>query len=345
MTADVVSVIGARPQFVKAAIVSKALEAAGISENVIHTGQHYDPDMSDTFLAQLGITVTSNLGIGSGTQGHQTAKMIQGIEDFLTSGAPPSAVLLYGDTNSTLAGALVASKLHIPLVHVEAGLRSFNRVMPEEVNRVLVDHVSSLLFCPSDVGVANLAAEGIIQGVHNVGDVMLDAFNYYSVDLGDNSLWPKEGFVLATIHRPANADNLDKVQGVLDSLMSLKMPVIWPVHPRIRPMLQNVEVPIEVTLVDPMDYFSMLAALKHCSLVVTDSGGLQKEAYWAKKPCLTLRTDTEWTETLNGDWNQLCNPGDDLWAFSQVKKGAWQPLYGDGKAGEKIVQHISSYLR
>jgi UDP-GlcNAc3NAcA epimerase len=279
--------------------------------------------------------------VGSGAQGHQTAAMMTGIEHFLLGQELPKVMVLYGDTNSTLAGALVASKLHIPIVHVEAGLRSFNREMPEEINRIVVDHLSSVLFCSSEVGVGHLKNEGIEKGVHVVGDVMLDAYHHYSARLPAAEVnLPAEDFALVTIHRPSNADSTDQLEKVLSSLETLDLSIVWPVHPRTRPMLGKLEVSSQVHLVEPFDYFSMLAALRQCSLVVTDSGGLQKEAYWAKTPCLTMRGDTEWVETLDGNWNHLCAAGDDLAELVKMTQDPWRPLYGDGDAGNKIVSLI-----
>jgi UDP-N-acetylglucosamine 2-epimerase len=342
MVADVVTVIGARPQFVKAAVVSRSLKAAGVSEQVIHTGQHYDHDMSDSFLNQLGIdNVAVNLGVGSGAQGHQTATMMTGIEHFLLGQELPKVMVLYGDTNSTLAGALVASKLHIPIVHVEAGLRSFNRAMPEEVNRIVVDHLSSVLFCSSEEGVGHLKNEGIETGVHVVGDVMLDAYHHYSTrSPAVETNLPAEDFALVTIHRPSNADSPDQLKKVIASLGTLDLPIVWPVHPRTLPILSRLEVPSRFHLTEPFDYFSMLAALNQCSLVVTDSGGLQKEAHWSKTPCLTMRGETEWVETLDGNWNHLCTAGDDLSDLVKMTQAPWGTLYGDGEAGKKIVSLI-----
>lgn len=346
MPIEVVSVIGARPQFVKAAVVSRALAARGIAEAVVHTGQHYDEAMSGRFLSQLGIDVAANLAVGSGGHAEQTARMMTGFADYL-AGRPraPDIVVVYGDTNSTIAAGLVVSKLGIPLAHVEAGLRSYNRAMPEEVNRVVVDHLSDILFCSSPVGIENLKREGVETNVSDVGDVMLDAFQLFS-KTADRSGVPDEPFVLATIHRPANTDDPARLQGILNAFGTIGTRVVWPVHPRNRQAIGQLDVPANLALIEPVGYLEMLALLAACVSVATDSGGLQKEAHWAGKPCLTIRSETEWTETLDGGWNVLADPSrDDFRALaSRTPKGSWRLLYGDGRASQRIADALAAFV-
>jgi UDP-GlcNAc3NAcA epimerase len=345
----VVSVIGARPQFIKAAVVSRAFDEAGLTEAVVHTGQHYDDAMSGQFLSQLGIEVAANLEVGSGSHAYQTASIMKGFQDFLDSRpALPDAVVVYGDTNSTIAVGLVVSKIGVPLVHIEAGLRSYNRAMPEEVNRVVVDHLSDLLFCSSEVGVENLAREGVTNNVHDVGDVMLDAFQFFleqarRAPAGASHTSP---FALATIHRPSNTDSDERLQLILDSLGRLGMPVIWPVHPRNRARLATLKVSANVQCIEPVGYFEMLQLLEGCTGVITDSGGLQKEAHWARRPCITLRGETEWVETLEGGWNVLADVAtDDLAAlFARGQTEPWRLIYGDGKASARIADGLKTFL-
>ena len=348
----IVTIIGARPQFVKAAALSKAISVTSIKEKIIHTGQHYDAKMSDVFFSELGIPgVDKNLHIGSGNHGNQTGKMMIAIEDYLLSQTEEiDGLFVYGDTNSTLAGALVASKLHIPILHVEAGLRSFNRKMPEEVNRVLTDHISSFLFCSSSEGEKQLAKEGVIKNVFNVGDIMYDAvktFLPYAKQPKLDNFDFKQQYNLVTIHRPANTDNNEILQAILDGLGELPHINIWPVHPRNKSAISSLKIPNNLILVEPFSYFEMLYVLQNSIKVITDSGGLQKEAYWLKKPCITIRPQTEWIETLHHNWNQLCEPN----TTDMVRKynnnpplASWEPLYGDGKAANKIVDVIKNNL-
>ncbi|MEP1307756.1 MAG: UDP-N-acetylglucosamine 2-epimerase (non-hydrolyzing) [Balneola sp.] len=350
----VLTIVGARPQFVKAAVVSNALSKAGISEQIIHTGQHYDDAMSTVFWKELGIPAPSiNLGVGSETHGKQTGIMLQKIEAFiLNADQKPSALLVYGDTNSTLAGAIVASKLHIPVVHVESGLRSFNKEMPEEINRIMTDHVSDLLFCSSNIGVKQLEKEGITKGVHNVGDVMYDAVLTFSkiasekISLSDITDLQSDDFALATIHRPSNTDKLNNLRSILSAFSQMNIPIIWPVHPRNKSRLKDQIIPDNLKLIDPVSYFEMMVLLKNCSKVFTDSGGLQKEAYWMKKKCITLRNETEWVETLDSNWNSLVGPDTKkiIAAYGSEPTSKWQKLYGDGNASEKIALVIENFL-
>jgi UDP-GlcNAc3NAcA epimerase len=334
---------------VKAAVVSHALKAVNIPEVIVHSGQHYDEKMSRIFWDELGIPEPlHNLNIGSGSHTFQTAQIMLGLENiFKEYGGNIKALMVYGDTNTTLAGALVAAKMDIPIVHVESGLRSFNREMPEEINRVVTDHLSSILFCPSDHSVQRLMEEGIRENVFNVGDVMYDCFEKFSkiagvkADLGrylDNG----ETASLITLHRPVNTDSYTTVQLILDELKKLPGNFLWPVHPRNRNNLAKLDIPSNVKLTEPLSYFEMLQMLMRCEKVITDSGGLQKEAYWAKKQCLTLREETEWVETLEGGWNTLTSVGELLYNFNKIPTSKWKPLYGDGKAAEKIAGMLRS---
>ncbi|MGJ8530543.1 MAG: non-hydrolyzing UDP-N-acetylglucosamine 2-epimerase [Alphaproteobacteria bacterium] len=347
---SILSIVGARPQFVKAAVVSRALQQCGLDEHLVHTGQHYDEELSGCFIEQLGIkNVVVNLAAGSGTHANQTARMMVAIGEYLDRlDTLPKLLLVYGDTNSTVAASLVGAKLGIKIAHVEAGLRSYNREMPEEVNRVITDHLSKIHFCSSANGIANLAREGISGQVINVGDVMLDAYltfkgeatahgQHIVSDLAEGS-----SFILSTIHRPSNTDDPNRLEQILDALARLALPVVWPVHPRTRSKLGENIVPANVMLQPPASYFEMLGLLQHCTAVVTDSGGLQKEAYWAKKKCITLRSETEWVETLDGGWNSLKEPRSLSGPNDVFEKPTtpWRQLYGNGKASERIAQAL-----
>ena len=345
----IVSIVGARPQFIKAAAVSRELRKQH-REILVHTGQHYDYAMSGVFFDGLEMAAPDiNLEVGSGTHGHQTGAMLRGIEDVLMA-ERPDWVLVYGDTNSTLAGALAASKLHRPVVHVESGLRSFNRRMPEEINRVVADHVSQLLLCPSKTSIANLAAEGITRGVHLVGDVMLDVLNWAtrraasakSEILGRLGL--KDGrYVLATMHRSENTDEPARLSGILEAFGALDEIVLFPVHPRARKVIAegNYKVGPQVRMVEPLGYFDMVTVAAAARLILTDSGGLQKEAYWLGVPCVTLRDETEWVETVEAGWNILTGSG-----FEKIVQAVRSftppavrpPLYGDGCVAARCVE-------
>lgn len=358
----VVTVVGARPQFIKAATVSRTLRSR-LQEVLVHTGQHYDAYMSDIFFEELGIPEPDyNLGVGSGSHGAQTAEMLRGIEEILLT-EKPGMLIVYGDTNSTLAGALAAAKLHIPVAHVEAGLRSFNRTMPEEFNRILTDAVSSLLFAPSETGAANLAREGITQGVHVVGDVMYDAVLMFTNSamqrctiLQDLQVQSKI-YLLATVHRASNTDDGDNLAGILRAFGRMQIPVVLPLHPRTRSViardatLQSLLAATNIKVIDPVSYFDMLALTANAVGVLTDSGGLQKEAYFAQKPCVVLREDTEWIELVDAGWNRLvgadtekiCTCMEELLS-GNVTHYPYLELYGDGKASEKITRLIEVYL-
>lgn len=311
----IVTVIGARPQFIKAAVVSRAFKeySLDVKEVLVHTGQHYDANMSDVFFEELNIPLPGhNLEVGGGTHGQNTGRMLERLEALLLI-EKPDWVLVYGDTDSTLAGALAASKLHIPIAHVEAGLRSFNRRMPEEINRILTDHVSSLLFAPTDLARTNLRNEGIAEEkIHLVGDVMYDAAFFYK-DRARKPIWfdalgiaPHE-FVLCTVHRAENTDDQTRMLGILQGLEGGGLPVILPLHPRTRNKLQQMglSLPSNVHAVDPVGYLEMVWLESYCKLVATDSGGMQKEAYFHQKPCVTLRDETEWVELVELGVNYL----------------------------------------
>jgi len=341
----IMSVVGARPQFIKAAPVSRVLRRKHV-EVLVHTGQHYDDNMSDVFFRELDIPEPDiNLGVGSGPHGAQTGGMMTDLETVAIE-VKPDWVLVYGDTNSTLAAALVAAKLHIPIAHVEAGLRSFDRRMPEEINRVLSDHVSDLLLCPTEVAVRNLAREGIERGVHLVGDVMYDAFlfNLAAARKRDDvvkklGLAPG-GFALATLHRAENTDDPQHLQSILRGIDESGLEVVLPLHPRTRSRLDGPP-PAHIRVLDPVGYFDMLALEEAAAVIVTDSGGVQKEAYFLAKPCITLRDSTEWTETVEAGWNILVGWDSDRIAQAMLSfrpDGKRPELFGDGHAAEKISE-------
>src|SRR5215813_1842244 len=348
----VVTIVGARPQFIKAAAVSKVLRKQH-TEILLHTGQHYDYEMSGIFFEGLEMPAADvNLDVRSGTHACQTGTMLKGIEDILVS-EDPDYLLIYGDTNSTLAGALAASKLSIPVVHIEAGLRSFNRRMPEEINRVVADHLSNLLLCPSDTAVQNLAAEGITRNVHLVGDVMLDALNWAKQRNAQqppdvlNRLDLKKGnYLLATVHRSENTDDVAKLSQILDAFNALDETLVFPVHPRARKAIERAGCKLNhnIRLIDPVGYVEMVGLASGARLILTDSGGLQKEAFWLRVPCVTLREDTEWVETIEVGWNILV--GSDTDKITQAVRsftpnGRPPELYGDGFAAEKCVSLLN----
>lgn len=359
----IVTVVGARPQFIKAAAVSRMIRKE-FNEILIHTGQHYDANMSDIFFEELGIPKPDyNLGVGSGSHGKQTAEMLIGVEEILLK-EEPDYLLVYGDTNSTLAGALAASKLHIPVIHVEAGLRSFNKRMPEEQNRILTDHISELLFCPTGMAVECLRKEGITRNVYQVGDVMCDAVLYYANQEAGNTkeshieeltAWygKKEklskGWYLATIHRAENTDSLEKIEETLDAFEELDKPVVFPVHPRTKNMVQKLcqkRWYQNLVCVEPIGYKEMLYFTKKAGKIITDSGGLQKEAYILRTPCVTVRDQTEWVETLNGGHNILAKPQkEDIVKKVFETKQDWNlhpDYYGKGNAAEEICIILKS---
>ena len=360
MTLKVLSVVGARPQFIKAAAVSRALRAAsGVREVLVHTGQHFDGNMSDVFFSELGLAAPDhNLGIGNLSHGAMTGRMLESVEQVLLEEAP-DWVMVYGDTNSTLAGALAAAKLHIPVAHVEAGLRSFNRRMPEEINRVLTDHAASVLFAPTQAAVEQLAAEGVpADRVHLVGDVMYDAaLAYARVAEAQSGILRSLGlapgrYALATVHRAENTDDPRRLQQICRGLAetAAAMPVVFPVHPRTRAALERAGIGLAdrpgLTLCDPVGYLDMTMLEKSAALVVTDSGGVQKEAYFHGVPCITVREETEWTELVDLGWNRITPPAEFAsprpaleWAMARRSRTGGETVYpyGRGDAGEKIV--------
>lgn len=351
----IVTIVGARPQFVKAAAISRKLRQEH-QEILVHTGQHYDYEMSGIFFDGLELPPADvSLGVGSGSHGSQTGAMLKAVEDVLLA-ERPDYVLVYGDTNSTMAGALAASKLCIPIAHVEAGLRSFNRRMPEEINRVVADHVSSLLFCPSETAIRNLSAEGVTQNAHLVGDVMLDILNWAKQRASSihQATMDKYGvqtqrFLLATVHRSENTDQRERISSILRAFNALDEQVVFPVHPRARKIMaqQSFQPGPNVKLVDPVGYLEMVALQSAARMVLTDSGGVQKEAYWLGVPCLTMRDETEWVETVEAGWNVLVGSNatkiiDSVRSFSPP--AARPELYGGGAAAEKCVELLGGKL-
>jgi len=357
----IVTVVGARPQFIKAAVVSRAFrEGTTVEEVLLHTGQHYDDQMSKVFFEQLGIPEPQyHLGIGSGPHGQQTGRMLEGIEAILLS-LHPDAVLVYGDTNSTLAGALAAAKLDIPVAHVEAGLRSFNRTMPEEVNRVLADHVADTLFAPTDTAVQNLRNEGIGDAqIHKIGDVMYDAALHYAAKAERHSSVLSDlalvagGYALVTVHRAENTDNLERLQVICGTLAQLaqQMPVVFPIHPRTKKTLATSGLADQlgaVRITGPLGYLDMLLLEKNARIIMTDSGGVQKEAFFYQVPCVTFRDETEWLELVELGWNRLAPPLSSSSQLHQIEKALRSVPenghypYGKGDAAQCIVKLIES---
>jgi UDP-N-acetylglucosamine 2-epimerase len=354
----IVSIVGARPQFIKAAPVSKALRRQH-EVLLLHTGQHYDDNMSKVFFEELGIPRPDiNLEIGSDSHARQTAAIMIGVEKYLQQ-EKPDVVLVYGDTNSTLAGAIAASKLYIKIAHVEAGLRSFNRAMPEEINRIVADKVADILFCPTKTAVENLANEGITNGVFNIGDVMYDAALKFapiadqkSEILDQFSIQPKE-YLLLTLHRAENTDSRQNLKNIVTAMIHSEKSIVFPVHPRtvkllklfqLFEQLQNTE---NLILTEPVSYIDMIVLEKNAQKILTDSGGIQKEAYFYKVPCITLRNETEWVETVADGWN--CLVGADVEKILAAMRdfspeGDQQGHYGDGKASEKLVEVLNHFF-
>jgi UDP-GlcNAc3NAcA epimerase len=350
----IITIVGARPQFIKAAAVSRVIRdkcSGRIEEIIVHTGQHFDENMSQVFFDELDIPEPRyNLEISGGSHGAMTGRMLEAIEQVMQQ-VKPDRVLIYGDTNSTLAGALAAAKLHIPVAHVEAGLRSFNMRMPEEINRIVADRLSALLFCPTATAVANLAREGIVAGVHDVGDVMYDVSLFYrglarerSRALDDLGL--EDGnFALATCHRAENTDDPARLRGIVDALAAIaeQCPVVLPLHPRTRNMLDSqgeMNRLGKVKLVAPLPFLDMIRLEQSAKAIVTDSGGVQKEAYFFGVPCITTRDETEWVETVSSGWNRLVGADQQriVEAWSAAARPAEHPeFYGDGMAAHKIV--------
>ena len=355
------TIVGARPQFVKAAAVYKAFRAYdSIRDVFIHTGQHFDSNMCDIFLEQLDLPVpTRHLGIHSGSHGDQTGRMLVAVECVLAD-LKPDLVLVYGDTNSTLAGALGAAKLHIPVAHVEAGLRSFNREMPEEINRIVVDHVSDILFAPTEAAVENLRAEGLAKRqVHLVGDVMYDAaLAFAAVAESHSDILTRLGLVprsycLATVHRAENTDDALRLRSIFDGLGALSedLSVVVPVHPRTRSALNRLgkldEMRARMTITDPVSFLDMIMLEAHARVIATDSGGVQKEAYFYRVPCVTLREETEWVELVHHGWNTLCPPRNAETIRAAIEeridiRGEDVSLYGCGHAAQRIAEVVAA---
>lgn len=359
----VVTVLGARPQFIKASVVSLAIRAgSGLREVLIHTGQHFDSNMSDVFFEELGMERPAyQLDIHGGTHGAMTGRMLEQVEAVLLS-EMPDAVLVYGDTNSTLAGALAACKLHIPVAHVEAGLRSFNMAMPEEINRILTDRISRWLFTPSQAAAAHLRDEGVDAAtIVPVGDVMYDVALHHGGRVSARGRVMEHlglqagGFVLATVHRAENTDSEERLESIIAALetVSGRLPVVWPVHPRTRGVLERhgrlPRLAPALRLIEPVGYLDMVQLEKHAALIATDSGGVQKEAFFYRVPCVTLRDETEWTELVESGWNRLASPGhaDELHEamLSAIgTRGREVEPYGHGDAARRIVQRLSTEL-
>ncbi|MBI3159542.1 MAG: UDP-N-acetylglucosamine 2-epimerase (non-hydrolyzing) [Chloroflexi bacterium] len=360
MTLQILSVVGARPQFVKAAVVARALAAhPGIVHRLLHTGQHYDEDMSQVFFEELGLPAPDfYLGVGSGPHGEQTGRMLTGIEKTLLA-ERPDWTLVYGDTNSTLAGALAAAKLRLPVAHVEAGLRSFNRAMPEELNRILADRAADLLFAPTEEAVRNLTVEGIpAAAIRQVGDVMCDAALQYGEAAGARAgrlaelgLEPN-AYILATLHRAENTNDPARLAAILTALGQADLQVLLPLHPRTRAVLnarpELAALAGRLKVIPPVGYLEMLALERAAGLIVTDSGGVQKEAYFARVPCVTVRDETEWVELVDLGWNRLAPPASAESVLAQIRAALEAPLpaepgglYGGGRAAERIAAALA----
>ncbi len=363
MSAKVISIVGARPQFIKAAMVSGRIRSRpGLEELLLHTGQHYDDNLSRVFFEELEIPEPDwNLGVGSGSHGYQTARMLEGIEGIILK-EHPEMVLVYGDTNSTLAGALAAAKLHVPVAHVEAGLRSFNRRMPEEVNRVMADHLSDLLFAPTKKAVENLQKEGMAQeNVLFVGDVMYDAALHFGNKAEMNGgiaarlALRKDEYILVTIHRAENTDDAERLTAVVEGLCDIaeEISVVWPLHPRTAAALSRLRLlehaKRRLRVIDPVGYLDMCVLEKNANVIVTDSGGIQKEAFFHGVPCVTLRDETEWVELVELGWNRVARPTSAS-AIRRAVRSAEPPLptaempYGNGDAADRIAQAVEQRL-
>jgi UDP-N-acetylglucosamine 2-epimerase len=352
----IISIIGARPQFIKASVVSEELRK-NFTELIIHTGQHYDYEMSKLFFEQLDIPEPDyHLDVGSGTHGYQTGEMLKRIEEIFIA-EKPDLVLTYGDTNSTLAGALAASKMHVKTGHIEAGLRSFDKSMPEEINRIITDHCSDLLFCPTKTAVNNLKREGITSGVYLTGDVMVDClFKYSEVaeekttileDLGID----RKKYLVVTVHRASNTDNRANLEQIVDALSEISEPIIFPIHPRTRKSLRVFGLYDKlinhrnIKVIQPVGYLEFLRLMKNARKIITDSGGIQKEAYILKVPCITLRENTEWVETVQDGWNVLVGAKKEtivnVCSVEESNK-SYNNHFGRGNASGKIVQYLNN---
>ena len=349
----IVSVVGARPQFIKAATVSRIIrQNPGVQEILLHTGQHYDENMSEIFFRELNIpSADYNLEVGSGSHATQTGRMLQRIEEVLLK-EKPGCVLVYGDTNSTLAGSLAAAKLHIPVAHVEAGLRSFNRAMPEEINRIVTDHVADMLFAPTQTAMENLSHEGLAGITSFTGDVMYDSVLYYRDRIRqDPEKYRTAGipacYLLATIHRAENTDILEHLQNIFLAFSQLDRTVVLPIHLRTRKIVESsITLPSNVLLIDPAGYLQMMKLTMDSEKVLTDSGGLQKEAYFLGKPCITLRTETEWVETLHDQWNTIAGSNPELIVKAvglDPPRTPQQAGFGNGKSAGAILEKLLSF--
>ncbi len=353
----ILTILGARPQFIKSGSISREIKKyKEINEVIIHTGQHYDSNMSDVFFSEMKIPKPKYyLGIGNKTHAAMTGQMMEKIEEVALK-ENPDWILVYGDTNSTLAGALVASKLHIKLAHIEAGLRSFNMKMPEEVNRILTDRVSNILFCPTKVAVGNLKKEGY-DNIHckivNSGDVMQDGAQFYKQFARKPDVETNENFILSTIHRAENTNDVCRLKSIFEAveMIAKEIQVILPLHPRTKKVLEenNFELSTNIVIINPIGYLEMVWLINNCKLVMTDSGGLQKEAFFFEKPCITLRDETEWSELVDNNYNILVGANKEkiIGAFESRKKifndNYTKDLYGGGKASEKIIKEMLVY--
>jgi UDP-GlcNAc3NAcA epimerase len=350
----IMTIVGARPEFIQTAPVTRAIRGRH-TEVLVHTGQHYDDNMSAVFFSDLGIPAPElHLGVGGGSHAEMTGQMLIKLEAAMLS-EKPDWVVVFGDTNSTIAGALAAAKIHVPIAHIEAGLRSYDRKMPEEVNRVMTDHLSTLLFAPTQVAVDNLAKEGINRGVRLVGDVRVDVVTQTvpraqarQADLlQQTGLRTGQPFALATIHRASNTDDGGRLRAIVEAFNTLELPVVLPVHPRLKKMLEQFGLAFSgnVRTVEPLGFLDMVALLDACRLVITDSGGLQKEAYMLHRPCVTVRDTTEWVETVQAGWNRLTEPEH----FKAAVSAALQPppsthpdYYGASGVCERIVDALET---
>lgn len=350
----IATIIGARPQFIKAGVVSREIKNhRDINEVIIHTGQHYDYNMSEIFFKELEIPFPDySLNVGSGSHGSQTAKMLSGIEEVLIK-ENPDWVLVYGDTNSTLAGSLAAVKLHQKVAHVEAGLRSFNRMMPEEINRILTDRISDVLFAPTKTAITELSKEGLSKNAVFSGDVMYDSVLFYQEKIKKNiSTYQIKNipndYYLATIHRAENTDFPNRLQSILDAFSELDMPVVLPLHPRTKKIINKFNVSKNIIIIEPVSYLQMLTLVINSAKVLTDSGGLQKEAYFLNKRCVTMRDETEWTETLENNWNIVVGADKNkiveacLLANTNNKR---INAFGNGHSAKKVINFLIERYR
>jgi len=345
-------IIGARPQFIKHWPLQESLQNK-FETRIIHTGQHYDKNMSEIFFKEMGIQPPDiHLEIGSGTHGEQTAKMLSAIERDLIA-HKPSLVIVYGDTNSTLAGALAAAKLHIPVAHIEAGLRSFNKFMPEEINRIMTDHISEILFTPSEIADKNLQKEGITKNVYRVGDIMFDALNFFlpQAEHKKNILkkmkLKETEFYYSTIHRPSNTDSETNLRNIVSAFSNLDKKVVFAIHPRTLKMIKNYNIKLNdnICIMNPLGYLENLVFLKYAKAIITDSGGMQKESFFLKVPCITIRQETEWVETIKQGWNCLVNPvkNDIIKKVSSISMPKeHMPCYGNGNTSTQIINILLS---